>query len=261
MEINDKYEVLKRLKHLLDTGVLTPDEFNKEKAKVLGDSTSSSLTEEQRVQLKKIEALKEAGILTEKEFEEQKRAILSPKPESPADSTSQDSKQAYAADYSSSAPKKTNLTLWIILGVVASIVLIAIIAGSNYGEYSNGPNGLLSNPYSEIDEYIDSYSDRFYREGNTVYYRPYQDYFPEDELIGSIIQNPDALSPFGDVITDVGKIVSGSLREQVLTSLINEDYSMIRFIAECGLNLCYKFAEKDIFFYTPEELKMKMSNP
>lgn len=54
MSENNPYESLKRMKELLDAGVLTQEEFNNEKAKILGDNNDSSLSEEQRIHLKKL---------------------------------------------------------------------------------------------------------------------------------------------------------------------------------------------------------------
>lgn len=257
-EIN-QYDSLKRLKDLLDAGILTQEEFNKEKAKILGNTENAHLTDEQKARLKKIEALKEAGILTVEEYEEQKRAILSNRHTYQANSTSSGAQQTTTVSYSPlPAPKKKNSTLWIILGVVASIVVIVLILGSNSDDYSNGVNGFYSNPYSEIDNYIDSYSDSYYREGNTVYYRDYQDYFAGDELLGSVLQNPDALSIFGETASDIGKIVSGSLREEVLSKLIREDFGLIQLIANNGLTLCFKYADKNLYYYTPDEIKRRL---
>ena len=256
-EIN-QYDSLKRMKDLLDAGILTQEEFNKEKAKILGNNEDSNLTDEQKAHLRKLDALKDAGILTVEEYEEQKRAILSHRNTYQENTASFEARQAATVNYRPSpTPKRKNPTLWIILGAVASFVVIVLILGSNSGDYSNEVNGFYSNPYSEIDNYIDGY-DRCYRDGNTVYYKDYQDYFPGDELLGNVLQNPDALSIFGETATDIGKMISGSVREEVLSYLIREDYGLIQLIVQSGLTLCYTYAGKNLFFYTPEEIKRRL---
>ena len=164
----EKYEALKRLKDLLEKGVLTQDEFNKEKAKILGNSV---LTDEQKAQLKKIEALKEAGILTQEEYEAQKRAISSSnRPNETFGTTAHNATRPNPVRSSvSSEPKKKNNTVWIILGAVACIVIVLIAIGGGSGGYSGGYDGLMSDPYSTVDYYI-NYNDNYWREGNTVYY-------------------------------------------------------------------------------------------
>lgn len=259
MSENNPYDSLKRLKDLLDAGILTQEEFNKEKAKILGNKEDSNLADEQKAHLRKIEALKEAGILTVEEYEEQKRTIFSHKHTYQENTASFEARQAATVNYRPSpTPKKKNPTLWIILGVVASIVLIVLILGGNSGDYSGGVNGFMSNPYSEIDNYIDSYSDSYYRDGNTVYYQGYQDYFAGDELLGGVLQNPDALSIFGETASDIGKFVSGSLREEVLSELISEDFGLLQLIANNGLTLCFRYADKDLYYYTPDEIKRRL---
>lgn len=258
MSESNPYDSLKRMKDLLDAGILTQEEFNKEKAKILGNNEDSNLTDEQKAHLRKLDALKDAGILTVEEYEEQKRGIFSHK-NTYQENTTYGARQTASENNSPShTPKKTNSILWVILGVVAGIVLIVLILGGNSGDYSGGVNGFMSNPYSEIDNYIDSYSDSYYREGNTVYYQGYQDYFSGDELLGSVLQNPDALSIFGETASDIGKIVSGSLREEVLSELISEDFGLLQLIANNGLTLCFRYADKNLYYYTPDEIKRRL---
>ena len=229
------------------------------------------LQEEHISKLSKLKELLDAGILTEKEFEEQKRTILSHGRTNQENTTSYEARQttsSYRASQTASdnnlpshTPKKKNSTLWIILGVVACVVLFVIILEGTSGDYSDGVNGFMSNSYSEIDNYINSYSDCYYREGNTVYYQGYQDYSAGEELLGSLLQNPDVLSIFGESVTDIGKMVSGTFREEVLSELISEDFGLIQLIANNGLTLCFKYADNNLYYYTPDEIKRRLPSP
>lgn len=255
-EINP-YESLKRMKELLDAGILTQEEFNKEKAKILGDSVNPGITDEQRSKLKKIESLRDAGVLNEKEFEEQKKALLSPPPQK---TKSESHSHGFNPSPSISArPKQKSGALWIVLGVVAAIVVIALVLGSNSGDYSGASYGLL-NSYSEVDNYLDYNYDTSYREGDTVYYRDIED-IPGLEIIGGVIKNPELLSIlFGQDGADIGGFISGGIRESVLRYLIREDYRLLQLTASNGLNLCYSLNDVKLFVYTPDEIRGKLSN-
>ena len=251
MSENNPYESLKRMKELLDAGVLTQEEFNNEKAKILGDNKYSSLSEEQRTHLKKVEALRDAGILNEKEYEEQKRALFSPNPSHTIEPESKSSgiKQTISERKSDALEhKKKSSALWIILGAVACIVIVLIAIGGAGGN-SGGYDGLLSDPYSTVDYYI-NYNDNYWREGNTVYYTEQQDEYGVAGILGNIFRNPS---------TEFGQMFSGAVREGGLNALIQEDYQLFQAIAENGLNFKIVLGGEVAFVYSSEEIRMKMS--
>ena len=250
MSENIPYEFLKRIKELLDAGILTQEEFNKEKAKILGNTEDAHLTDEQKARLKKIEALKEAGILTVEEYEEQKRAILSHRRTYQANSNSSGAQQTTTVCYSPSpAPKKKNSTLWIILGVVACVLVVLLALGGGSGDYSGGYDGIMSNPYSTVDYYINN-NDNYWREGNTVYYTEQQDEYGVAGILGNIFRNPS---------TEFGQMFSGAVREGGLNVLIQEDYQLFQAIAKNGLDFKIVWGGKVAFVYSSEEIRMKMS--
>ena len=247
MEKYDEYEALKKLKNLLDAGILSQEEFNDEKAKVLG----TALTEEQKVLLNKLEALKDAGILTEEEYMEQKRAAQSQSPTTiESKSNLGSSRQHDKASTSAKAPKKKSGTVWIILGAVACVFVLLLALGGGSGDYSGGYDGLMSNPYSAVDNYIDYNNDCYRREGNTVYYSEQQDDYGAAGILGSVLRNPS---------TEFGQMFSGAVRESALSTLIQQDYQMFQAIAQNGLNFIILWYGQEVFFYSPEEIKMKMS--
>ncbi len=247
MEKYDEYEALKRLKELLDAGILSQKEFNNEKAKILG----SSLTEEQKAHLKKIEALKDAGILTEEEYKEQKRAAQSQRP-TPIENKSNlgNTRQHAMAGTPPKAPKKKSGAVWIILGAVACVFVALLALGGGSGDYSSGYDGIMSNPYSAIDNYIDYNNDCYRRVGNTVYYSEQQDDIGAAGILGSVLRNPS---------TEFGQMFSGAVRETALSTLIQQDYQLFQAIAQNGLNFIIMWYGQEVFVYSPEEIKMKMS--
>lgn len=220
------------------------------------------MTDEQIKALIQLKDLKEQGILSQEEFEKEKAEILqasaAPK-QQPAAST----KEEPAFNYLplQTRPKKKNSTLWIILGAVAAvIVIVAIALGSSSGDYSgSGSYGILSNRYDEIDTYLEYNYDGSYREGNTVYYREFED-IPGLEIIGGVIRNPDVLALlFGDDAAAWGGFVSGGLRESALRYLIQEDYTLMQLIAANNLSLSYSLNDTQLFVYSAEEIKAKMN--
>lgn len=253
MEHEDKYNALKRLKYLLDSGVLSQEEFNQEKAKILGDSNHPEMSAEQKAKLNRLKDLRDKGILSEEEYKEQVRVLFSPNQDKSKkeQSTNEIQQPVKSAAKSSSRPKKKR-HLWII--AVIALIVIALIYGGGLGESSY-------TDYSQIDNYIEFNSDRYSRIGNTVYYHTYQDTSPEQAIVGSLLRNPNALSLLGDVgddLSGLGNIVSDSYRDNVLNTLIFEDQELLELIAKKGLTLKYMWGTTEVYSFSPLDIKIKM---
>ena len=76
VELFDKYDKLRFIKELLDDNILTQDEFNKEKQKVLNNEPSVIFAAEKIEILQSIKKLQNEGILTQNEFDKEKQKIL-----------------------------------------------------------------------------------------------------------------------------------------------------------------------------------------
>lgn len=72
----DAIEKLAKLKSLLDAGVISKEEFEGQKAAILGSSPASSPTTAEPEELRKLKSLFDAGALTQEEYEAQRRRIL-----------------------------------------------------------------------------------------------------------------------------------------------------------------------------------------
>jgi hypothetical protein len=71
-------ERISRLKSMLDTGVITKEEFESQKSLILHpSSTQPSAADPLQTQLVKLKSLYDSGAITETEYEQQKRKLLS----------------------------------------------------------------------------------------------------------------------------------------------------------------------------------------
>ena len=94
-DISSKVERLNNVKMLLDSGIITQEEFDNKKAEILGTASviisdqrvddesepaplgeESPIVEEEDERIKSLKALVESGFLTQEEFEEKKKGIL-----------------------------------------------------------------------------------------------------------------------------------------------------------------------------------------
>ena len=75
-EFSDKYDKLRFLKSLLDENILTQEEFNEEKQKILNNVPSIIFDAEKVESLRLIKKLQNDGVLTQNEFDIEKGLIL-----------------------------------------------------------------------------------------------------------------------------------------------------------------------------------------
>ncbi len=43
-----------------------------------------------------------------------------------------------------------------------------------------------------------------------------------------------------------------------MSKLISEDFGLLQLIANNGLTLCFKYADKNLYYYTPDEIKRRL---
>ena len=217
------------------------------------------LSEEAKIYLKKIESLKEKGLLTEQEYQDQRRAILFSKSKDGArDYTSSVSQQPTDVSSSSSTTPPQRRSIWKTLGVITSLVIVGFVLFNHSRDDLNGSNA--SNPYKEIDDYLEYCDARYWRDGSTVYFRESQDMDPmEEEILGSLLRSPDIVSPLGQGLANLGRLASDSYRNSIIDRRIGEDRQLFQLIADSGRSFCYKWVNKDIFYYSSDEIRRRLN--